>query len=282
LAMDKDKTGTITFNNMRTAINAQFDLSEKELKEIFDVMNLAHDEEIHYSEFIAAVMQTRVHMDKNLLRETFDHLDVFHAGKITKKDLQKVIGGNKFEHTDINSIMYEIEGCTPKSGISFEKFSEHLQHIDSIQPSDSIMKACSPNRCRNGLVPSPPSMPSSTHGSFASITSEPGSESEDSVATPKGGAVDGGLHSFGELSQKTPSRPQTPSGCGEKGCSKKLATQLESDEEQDAVSCTSEAVESPITVPLAGPELATLSCGLETVVTRSRSTSIEVHNMVSL
>jgi len=132
LALDVDKNGGITFKELRAALNDQFNVTEEELQGIFEVINVTHDKEIHYSEFIAAVMQTRVHMDKNLLRETFDHLDVNHTGKISKKDLRKVIGGNKFEDTDISSLMSECQGCTSKSGISFEKFSEHLQSIDSI------------------------------------------------------------------------------------------------------------------------------------------------------
>jgi len=186
LALDTDKSGTITFDNLRDAIHGQFDLSEPELKEIFECINMNHDQEIHYSEFIAALMQTRVHMDQNLLRETFDHLDVFHSGIITKKDLRSLIGSNKFEDTDLNALMSECKGCTPKSGISFEKFSEHLQSIDSVSSSDSMMKSASPSRCRSAQSsPSPNGRGSSPWPNFSlKSRSRESSVAEDDPLSP--------------------------------------------------------------------------------------------------
>lgn len=265
LALDKDKTGTISFDNLRTAINAQFDLSETELKEIFEVMNLAHDQEIHYSEFIAALMQTRVRMDKNMLRETFDHLDVFHAGKITKKDLQQVIGSNTFEHADINSIMCEIEGCTPKSGISFEKFSEHLQSVDFVP---------TPSRLRRGVVTSPRSASmASSHGSFASISSGSDTEPVDGFATPTGTGSD---YKFGDLTKKQDSAPAT----GEKNAKINLPTQTESEEEQEE--CTSKfAREIQTPLPVVKSNIAITSCGIAEA-SRLRPASMDVNHMVTL
>ena len=54
----------------------------------------SHDGEIHYSEFIAAMLQSTIKITKEIVRETFDLFDVSRTGRITCSDLERVLGAS--------------------------------------------------------------------------------------------------------------------------------------------------------------------------------------------
>jgi calcium-dependent protein kinase len=126
LSLDIDKTGTISRNSFRVALSGRLDLGEEEIGRLFDCVDTEHDGEIQFSEFTAAVMQSRVKIDKKLIWETFELFNVSRTGHITRADLETVFGASRFEETDIDTLMHECGG-DEKKGISFEQFEHHLR-----------------------------------------------------------------------------------------------------------------------------------------------------------
>jgi len=134
LYLDTDRSGTITRENFRDALNDRNDsnLSEEEMWSLFDCVDVAGDGEIHYSEFIAAMLQSRVEIiSDDLVRETFDLFDVSRTGYITCGDLAHVLGSNGFDQVDFNTLIAQCNGCNAKKGISYEQFEELLRGLNS-------------------------------------------------------------------------------------------------------------------------------------------------------
>eukprot|EP00928_Gymnodinium_smaydae_P039821 TRINITY_DN27122_c0_g1_i1.p1 TRINITY_DN27122_c0_g1~~TRINITY_DN27122_c0_g1_i1.p1 ORF type:complete len:542 (-),score=129.99 TRINITY_DN27122_c0_g1_i1:131-1756(-) len=122
MALDTNKSGTITRLEFQKAL-AGSGLTEEELQEVFDKVDVARDGEIHYSEFIAAVMESRLDIQDELLLETFKLFDVSRTGYITRGDLERVLGKTRFANDDIDNMISE---CGCKDQISFEAFSQYV------------------------------------------------------------------------------------------------------------------------------------------------------------
>merc|ERR1712091_742863 len=62
IEMDKNKTVTITLCEMKQVLAQRFDLQDEQIKPIFEALDATNDEEIHYSEFLAAMVSTRIQL----------------------------------------------------------------------------------------------------------------------------------------------------------------------------------------------------------------------------
>eukprot|EP00929_Paragymnodinium_shiwhaense_P123508 TRINITY_DN9746_c0_g1_i2.p1 TRINITY_DN9746_c0_g1~~TRINITY_DN9746_c0_g1_i2.p1 ORF type:complete len:470 (-),score=67.04 TRINITY_DN9746_c0_g1_i2:166-1575(-) len=152
LSLYNDRTGTITLDNLRVTLAGRMDLTEEELHRLFDCVNIAHDGEIQFSEFIAAVLQTRLEMPDNLIFETFELFDVNRDGVITKSDLEQVLGSDIFEDVCIDTLIAECAGDWSRSGggITYEQFLDHMRNgvvPEGVRPSRpqkrrSLSKIC--------------------------------------------------------------------------------------------------------------------------------------------
>eukprot|EP00929_Paragymnodinium_shiwhaense_P025188 TRINITY_DN15292_c0_g1_i2.p1 TRINITY_DN15292_c0_g1~~TRINITY_DN15292_c0_g1_i2.p1 ORF type:complete len:701 (+),score=190.24 TRINITY_DN15292_c0_g1_i2:265-2367(+) len=126
LSWDTDRTGTISRSKFRKALKQHsVDLTEEEMTTLFNQLNISHDEEIHYSEFIAAVMVSKCTINEEQIREAYNLFDGNGRGYVTAKDLKRVFGGSKFEQMDIHEIMNQCEGCS--HGITYDMFAKILR-----------------------------------------------------------------------------------------------------------------------------------------------------------
>merc|ERR1719267_155474 len=94
--MDKNQHGTITLAELKEVMVNKFHISDAETSEIFHALDTNHDEEIHYSDFLAAMVSTRIAVHDDLLKQAFSKFDVDHSGYITVANLKEVLG----EHHD--------------------------------------------------------------------------------------------------------------------------------------------------------------------------------------
>merc|ERR1712228_1070833 len=67
VAMDKNKQGTITLAELKQVMIDKFQISDHETNQIFLAMDSNQDKTIHYSDFLAAMMNTRISMHADLL-----------------------------------------------------------------------------------------------------------------------------------------------------------------------------------------------------------------------
>jgi len=68
IMMDKSQQGTITLPELKEVLIEKFHITDAETAEIFHALDTNSDEEIHYSDFLAAMVTTRIAVHDDLLR----------------------------------------------------------------------------------------------------------------------------------------------------------------------------------------------------------------------
>ncbi|CDI82111.1 CAM kinase, CDPK family, putative, partial [Eimeria acervulina] len=91
-ALDEEKTGVIRVEGLVNVLQKALNISEAEARRIFHRIDLTGDQEINYSEFLAATFQTQVALSQSLIREAFERLDVDNSGAISVDNLRQVLG----------------------------------------------------------------------------------------------------------------------------------------------------------------------------------------------
>mmetsp|Transcript_25526 Transcript_25526/g.64901 ORF Transcript_25526/g.64901 Transcript_25526/m.64901 type:complete len:544 (+) Transcript_25526:118-1749(+) len=92
LELDKSKTGCITLSALKQVLEAKFHLPEDQSIQVFQALDTNHDDTINYSEFLAAMVSSRLRLHDDLLKATFRRFDCENSGYITQEDLQQVLG----------------------------------------------------------------------------------------------------------------------------------------------------------------------------------------------
>jgi calcium-dependent protein kinase len=139
IAMDKSKKGTITLCELKEVLTTQFSIADDQVKPIFDALDTSSNDEIHYTEFLAAMVSTRIAMHDDLLTQTFQRFDVDNSGYITPANLRAVLG-ETFDGTQIDKLMAEAD-LTKDGRISYAEFIEYLKNGDG--GSESMCEAAS-------------------------------------------------------------------------------------------------------------------------------------------
>eukprot|EP00440_Ansanella_granifera_P052025 gb/GFBE01056403.1/.p1 GENE.gb/GFBE01056403.1/~~gb/GFBE01056403.1/.p1 ORF type:complete len:554 (+),score=146.17 gb/GFBE01056403.1/:1-1662(+) len=125
ISMDETKQGTITLAELKKVLMDKFHISNEETLSIFNAMDTNHDEEIHYSDFLAAMVSTRIALHDDLLKSAFKRFDTDSSGYITPENLREVLG-ETFEGEHVEQLMAEADML--KDGrISYEEFVAYLR-----------------------------------------------------------------------------------------------------------------------------------------------------------
>jgi len=136
IAMDTSKQGTITLYELKDCLTKQFKVTDSEIQPIFDALDTSQNEEIHYSEFLAAMVSTRIAMHDDLLKTTFQRFDVDNSGYITLDNLRCVLG-ESFNNTEVEKLIQEAD--VSKDGrISYEEFITFLKEGDGSDALDEV------------------------------------------------------------------------------------------------------------------------------------------------
>jgi Ca2+-binding EF-hand superfamily protein len=137
LALDADNTGTISRCQFITALRENCHVNSIEAERLFAILDTDRDDEVCYSEFLAAVLQDSTVMQERVLRKTFARFDQKKAGTITVEDLRKVLG-KTFESVDVSDLMREAD-VDGNGSICYEEFCDYFQHHALDTPSDSAI-----------------------------------------------------------------------------------------------------------------------------------------------
>jgi len=125
MIMDESKQGTITLAELRKVLMDKFHISNEETLAIFNAMDSNHNEEIHYSDFLAAMVSTRISIHDDLLKATFNKFDVDGSGYITPDNLREVLG-ETYEGDDVEKLMEEAD-FLHDGRISYPEFVSYLR-----------------------------------------------------------------------------------------------------------------------------------------------------------
>jgi calcium-dependent protein kinase len=91
-SIDANCQGTITLAELRDVLVRKYKITDKEALEVFNALDTNSDEEIHYSDFLAAMLTTRINLHEDLLKRAFKKFDTDRSGFITIDNLREVLG----------------------------------------------------------------------------------------------------------------------------------------------------------------------------------------------
>jgi len=123
--MDASKQGTITLQELKNVLQERFKIPDDETMAIFRALDTNNDEEIHYSDFLAAMVSTRIALHDDLLRCTFKKFDVDNSGYITVENLRQVLG-DTFEGEEVESLVAEADQLKDNR-ISYAEFVAYIR-----------------------------------------------------------------------------------------------------------------------------------------------------------
>jgi calcium-dependent protein kinase len=129
IEMDTDRSGTININEFKKVMESKFHIDCEHASAAFEALDYNHQEEIHYSEFLAAMASTRIKMHDDLIKSTFHRFDVDNTGFITGENLKKVLG-DAFSEAEVNTTMEDID-ISHDGKISYEEFFEYMTHPEA-------------------------------------------------------------------------------------------------------------------------------------------------------
>mmetsp|Transcript_32777 Transcript_32777/g.87990 ORF Transcript_32777/g.87990 Transcript_32777/m.87990 type:complete len:570 (-) Transcript_32777:44-1753(-) len=125
IAMDTNRQGTITICELRSVMTEKFQIPDEETKAIFETMDSTKDDLIHYSDFLAAMVSTRIALHDDLLRAAFRKFDTDSSGYITVDNLNHVLGGN-IAPEDLQRLLSEAD-ILQDGRISYPEFVAYLR-----------------------------------------------------------------------------------------------------------------------------------------------------------
>lgn len=110
LTLDEDHSGELTFEEMFNMIKkySGAPVSEDYFHNVFNEMDQERTGKVHYMEFLAATLESRVKISGQLLNQAFDHLDVESSGVISIENMQALLGRN-FSREDVEQLIKQ--GC---------------------------------------------------------------------------------------------------------------------------------------------------------------------------
>jgi len=125
ISMDQNHHGTISLVELKKVLTEKFHISDAETRGIFEALDSNNDEEIHYSDFLAAMVSTRIAVHDDLLLMAFKKFDTDSSGYITVENMREVLGEN-FEGQQVQELMKEAD-FTQDGRISYAEFCSYIR-----------------------------------------------------------------------------------------------------------------------------------------------------------
>jgi len=141
--LDSDGLGVIKVKDLKEAMKVNLKLKENELRKMFATGN--DTDEILYSEFMAAAMQSKFKMKGYMMWEAFQKFDQDNTGKITVSSLRTVLG-DEFDGVKVEDMIKEIDP-SGTGEIGYEEFcaalvSDPKSQEEVGQENDDMNEAC--------------------------------------------------------------------------------------------------------------------------------------------
>lgn len=125
-----------------------------ELQELFSRLDANGDEQIYYTDFLAATATSRSQLRKEVVNAVFHRLDADNSGAITVQDFRAVLG-DQFEGVDVEELVREADP-SGAGGIDFDTFVRVLEDHDAVPvltpSSNRSLEVRTPNRKCFGML----------------------------------------------------------------------------------------------------------------------------------
>mmetsp|Transcript_130849 Transcript_130849/g.279952 ORF Transcript_130849/g.279952 Transcript_130849/m.279952 type:complete len:555 (+) Transcript_130849:79-1743(+) len=123
--MDTNKQGTISLGDFKRVMRDTLKVPDEEIEQAFAVLDSNHDEEIAYSDFLAAMVSSRIGLHEQLIDAAFKKFDVDSSGYITPKNLRMVLG-ETFEGEQVERLISEAD-LLKDNRLSYPVFAAFLR-----------------------------------------------------------------------------------------------------------------------------------------------------------
>jgi calcium-dependent protein kinase len=130
IAIDKDRSGTITIQEFKAVLEDKFHIHDDATLQSFAALDTNHADEIHYTEFLAAMVSSRIQLHDDLLKATFRRFDTDNQGFITVKNLREVLG-ESFEGEEVEKMIAEADS-SHDGKIDYKEWIEYLRGGDAM------------------------------------------------------------------------------------------------------------------------------------------------------
>lgn len=120
LSIDTDKNGSISLGELKKVIEASYTFVDDDASRIFHALDSNNDDVIHYSDFLAAMVNTRINMHDDLLWNAFHRFDTDNSGFITAANMRHVLG------EDISTMVSE-QDLLKDGKLSYAGFMSYLR-----------------------------------------------------------------------------------------------------------------------------------------------------------
>jgi calcium-dependent protein kinase len=147
LSMDETNEGTISFANLAKVLQDKFNVPPPETTQILKTLAANHGEkDIRYSDFLAAMVSTRIDLYDDLLEAAFKRFEREGSGYITEDSMRQVTG-ERFEGTRVKTVLRQASKLR-ENRVSFEEFASHLREdspqdqLDNTWPFQKYSTSC--------------------------------------------------------------------------------------------------------------------------------------------
>ena len=122
---DCSNDGTITLEGFKKGLEECCNLSDEDLKELFDRVDIDKSGVLDYTEFLAATLETMGNIEENRIAEAFDRLDEDSSGFISFENLRKILGRH-YTKEKVDQFISEADADNDGQ-ISYEDFKQMLR-----------------------------------------------------------------------------------------------------------------------------------------------------------
>eukprot|EP00913_Durusdinium_trenchii_P012176 g11437.t1 len=126
MELDADKKGTIQLHELKNVLEERFNITDEETKKIFQALDASNHEEVKYSEFLAAMMSSRIEIHEDLVRTAFKRFDTDNSGFITVEELRQILGESLESEEQAAAILAEVPQFVDDNKLSYDEFIEYL------------------------------------------------------------------------------------------------------------------------------------------------------------
>lgn len=114
------------------------------MNQIFENVDLNHDGEINYTEFLAVTVDRRETITKANLEFAFHHFDVNNSGVITSDNLEECFRreGKHLSDAEINEMLSQIKTETPGQ-VTFDEFAAFISEMLNESKSPDLFRGMS-------------------------------------------------------------------------------------------------------------------------------------------
>jgi len=125
LELDTSRSGTLTLAEFRNALVERFQIDDETVMAAFKALDSSHTDEIHYSEFLAAMVSSRIAIHDDLLKGAFRRFDTDNSGYISVNNLRETLG-DSFEGAEVEELLKEAD-FNKDGKISYEEWMQYLK-----------------------------------------------------------------------------------------------------------------------------------------------------------